>query len=1187
MRLLNNKWTALAGALAMTFALAACGGGSSPQATGPDPALTAAQTAAMAAAEAAKKASDDAAAAADAVEDNGAADPASYALARAAANDAMDAYEAAMAANEAAEAATSTADAKAAQADADAAQAKAEAALADAMKYAGMVTDAHTQMVADMERERQEAAAELAALTNARTAADTAADAAETAASSARAAVEAVMDIAGSDQGSYDTALEKAEATEAAAKAAREASDAAVRATTSADAEMHQQTAEAEKAKADTALADAMSYAGMVTQAKANADAEQERQEAEAKAAKMLADAKKTAMEAADAAMTASNMASAAVEEQRANKDLSTAAAAAFARAEDAATDAAKAAGDAAAANNAAQAATTQEDVDMYKQQAEEAKAAAELAQANAESFAGMVATVAQQMKDATEERNKLAKAKSMAAAAAKAAREAANDADSAATEAEADAPNSPAAKAARTAATAADEAADMAEAADQRAQAATDSATAMAAQLDAEAQRNAAQGALVTAKARQEEAETSRLAAEQLQEERDLAQAKSDAQALYDNATDGVLFHYNAVISKAASAETQATNARNAAMRAQSARTDYVNADEQAEMAEGASSEAQDALGRAMTAKQEADTALQAVQDATTSMAAKEALDDLKAANGKLIEEHTGDTGAGMDYMAAKEAAQKAADYANMHVVGLLKMANADHIKSALDPDANRDETEIGLIEKNRLAHVSEVNMAVKMANDDNLVATSPSTPFHGGGTVVATWDYYGDLGGDSIVSGAAAVTNDAANADTKPGEGMRMISITPTGGSTAVDLKHDDPATEDMNETNFKVGPGLGVFDEMYFGRDNDANTDGDVEDTGDSLERIILFTDLKQAKATVPAKSVSLTNEPVSMAARVTPTAAPATTGDDIHDFAGTYDHDGNPDTDAIAGTFDCVDPTTCRVQRSGTGNNGEHVTDQTKVTSISGYRFTGTGTTAEKLSMPDTSWLAFGVWLTETVDDDNSDGETINQYTFGAFADGGAAIGETGEPDASTLASVTGKATYMGKAAGVHSKAEEVNFFHADARLTADFDPPAGAPEHGTITGMIHNIMSGGESYGDDSIELKVADPGATNPTPNIVATGTFGGRARMGNTGVQDSSGEDIYRMTGGWSGAFYNHMVDNADTDVKENERAPGSVAGTFGVGRADDDKTMDVDETESFVGAFGAHCSGSNCNPH
>ena len=203
--------------------------------------------------------------------------------------------------------------------------------------------------------------------------------------------------------------------------------------------------------------------------------------------------------------------------------------------------------------------------------------------------------------------------------------------------------------------------------------------------------------------------------------------------------------------------------------------------------------------------------------------------------------------------------------------------------------------------------------------------------------------------------------------------------------------------------------------------------------------------------------------------------------------------------------------------------------------------------------------------------------------VNTYAFGAFADGGAAIGDTDEP--STVASVTGEATYEGKAAGVHSRAKEVKFFHGDATLNADFGD---GTEIGTITGMIHNIMSGGERV-SDNIELRVADPGAADPASNIVDGGAFSGRARMHDTGENDSSGEDIYRYTGSWTGNFYNHMADDADTDdVMENERAPGSVAGTFSVARADAAATEDMDETESYVGAFGAHCSsGANCNPH
>ena len=49
--------------------------------------------------------------------------------------------------------------------------------------------------------------------------------------------------------------------------------------------------------------------------------------------------------------------------------------------------------------------------------------------------------------------------------------------------------------------------------------------------------------------------------------------------------------------------------------------------------------------------------------------------------------------------------AEMKATMYANSHVLGLFKMANADYIVTAADPDANVDATETDLIDKNKAA--------------------------------------------------------------------------------------------------------------------------------------------------------------------------------------------------------------------------------------------------------------------------------------------------------------------------------------------------------------------------------------------------------------------------------------------------------------------------------------------------
>ena len=512
----------------------------------------------------------------------------------------------------------------------------------------------------------------------------------------------------------------------------------------------------------------------------------------------------------------------------------------------------------------------------------------------------------------------------------------------------------------------------------------------------------------------------------------------------------------------------------------------------------------------------------------------------------------------------------------------GLIMLANAQHI-TAPDNDLPNTPLNESVTDANenqdmvRAEHVKLVNTAVMTANADiDPASLTTDTPHHGGGTVggtdqaatpgvttTARYPYYASLGNDGAFGG----TGD--DADTGPGEGKPMISVNPNGGGDVVSLIHAGPGpdgeagTEDDIEANFVLGPGLGDFvHEKQFGRDNDTNNDDEIGD-GETRQRIILFTDIEQANAPADAITASVVNVSVS-ASRIDTLG----TVNGLNYEDGEYDHDSNPDTATLTGDFTCTNPATCSI----TVQSGE-------VQSISGYTFTSDANeviVAAKASEEDDTYLAFGVWLQETV------AAATNTYVFGAFADGGAAVGDTGEPSA--VASVTGDATYNGKAAGVHSTATEVAFFRADATLNAKFGD---GTEVGTITGMIHNIMSGGESV-TGSIELVVSDPGAATPSPNIVDAGTFGGRARMGNTGEVDSSGEDIYRMTGGWSGTFYNHMEDNAATaDIDESTRAPGSVAGTFGVGRADAMATMDVDETESYVGAFGAHCAGSNCNPN
>ena len=183
--------------------------------------------------------------------------------------------------------------------------------------------------------------------------------------------------------------------------------------------------------------------------------------------------------------------------------------------------------------------------------------------------------------------------------------------------------------------------------------------------------------------------------------------------------------------------------------------------------------------------------------------------------------------------------------------------------------------------------------------------------------------------------------------------------------------------------------------------------------------------------------------------------------------------------------------------------------------------------------------DADYLAGGVWL--VVPDD---GSRAADYVFGAFADGNDPFRQT------SLAALTGTATYAGDATGVFSEEQtddstHIGFFEGDVTLTADF---VDANDLGRIEGSITNIEVDGVPEGAKSrLILNIAEIGSQS-------SGFF--------TASLTGHNNDFSRAYGGrWGGQFFG----NGEVDGY-----PGSVAGTFG-GQSDDDAV-------SFVGVFGAH---------
>ena len=696
--------------------------------------------------------------------------------------------------------------------------------------------------------------------------------------------------------------------------------------------------------------------------------------------------------------------------------------------------------------------------------------------------------------------------AQMMARAAATKAREAATAARAAAMEAAGlQGPNSQAAVAADMAATAAETAATAAETAADAAEADT-----MAA--DAEAEQATAVAAQGTAEMKQGEAEGQRDVAQGGRDASDFALITSYREAAMTAKMDAEA-HAQQARGKATMARQQATNARAAANKAMSARRDYENADKYAKMAEAAAMAAEAAATAAETAATAAGQAyMAAMAEDVSASDAKTARDTAMQQNGIASASHMGDMGAGAKYMEAKAAAMDADKYAGMNVLAFLQLLNGDDTSTAAAKKARLEAV-------NDLFSGRANGQTTDLANDpDNASAAVTAT---------VTWNYHGSLGADGAPGG------DDANADTKPGEGMIGVVLTTTPG---LSLTRDDTTTAVTDETNFMMGSGLGDFAEYHI----TAGTGADAK------TRAIVFTDKEQARKPVSSSVVEFSN--------IVPDVSRLSWDADAYD----YDHDKDSRTDPIRVGLSCPTGTTCEVDRD----------NKNKVVSVTGYKLVSNpdsegepqevevAAVAEKEDM---SYLAFGAWVSQAA----SNGD----ITFGAFANGsGTDTGGNQLP--SVRATITGKASYKGKAAGVHNTPSMTNFFHADATLTADF---GNATTMGTITGKIHNIMSGGDPV-SDNIYLDRLSADANNINDN----GTINGRARMGAATVRDTeTNELIYPYNGVWQGRFYNAAPAGAPAGTP-----PMSAAGTFGVSHTDgmDTDPTDDDTTSSFVGAFGAH---------
>ena len=277
-----------------------------------------------------------------------------------------------------------------------------------------------------------------------------------------------------------------------------------------------------------------------------------------------------------------------------------------------------------------------------------------------------------------------------------------------------------------------------------------------------------------------------------------------------------------------------------------------------------------------------------------------------------------------------------------------------------------------------------------------------------------------------------------------------------------------------------------------------------------------------------------------------------------GDGSH-FVGTYNANPSDNAPPRSGRFFCASGTPCSISVDAASG---------VVTAIQGYVFQPA--IPSTVTRGDSDYLAWGVWLhvPNASPGREDDGDPTNWATVAAFA--------TGNSVFDVKAALTGTATYNGVANGLYTAAGMVEYFDADASLTADFGtkgtndstPATDGSDmglFGAVTGTISNIKAGGMDVdgsltlgrapliaGDDpeTLEKSVTD---SDPATSFTGStaGTLGGSA-----------------MSGSWAGRFYGK--NNApDGSVAVRTEFPTTAAGTFGA--------TSVLPGVSILGAFGA----------
>ena len=512
----------------------------------------------------------------------------------------------------------------------------------------------------------------------------------------------------------------------------------------------------------------------------------------------------------------------------------------------------------------------------------------------------------------------------------------------------------------------------------------------------------------------------------------------------------------------------------------------------------------AKDAADAVETALEAARAANDRAQAATTAVDALRAVDDLVAELGK-----------------AERASRDAVRFADMvrqtRDMRSLRTKNARLFESANGDDEDTDAAKrrrVGMVEvlvadaggAGRIEH-SAWDITPQESADDVTTETR--------GTSLA--------GAAGVLPAAARVTWGADTGSGGPAERRFRVRIDTDGGAATVLSTENAAGAIPTNEQR----PLPRIDDWSGFHGVELSSIDGGLYAHA--------YTDISQTRVIPAQNAASVRNAPVRLD-RIPDSVVLTPANQAAGSFMGDYDHDGDPDSNPLHGTFSCGTGQQCTLDIDGAG----------RITAISGYAFTGSGPAQPQREAPDEDYLVFGIWL-------NSPAVLPS---VGAFASGNRSF-EVGA-GGTDLQALEGNAQYRGPATGIHTMGGVVRPFDATATLTASFGDGSAA---GTVSGAIENIVSGGTPVPDSIILIEAELLGYTD-----AESGHFRGAARMG-AAEDPAATTPVYPYNGGWGGRFYGPGAPGAAA-----MRYPGSAAGIFGVSGTEDGAR------QSFVGAFGAH---------